>query len=176
MKYLQKFNESFIISDEMKREIDSLNQNIKIEDVETLFVDLIDEYIIKFIDLRKFYYIEENSYTINYDEEGKDIKRPATYLSYKIYVRVEIIDKSNIEKYKEYKDHLFIDNSDYMLDILGHRYSIFNSVIRFDRNLNKEIDTLEFTPKNVLWLKKFGKPTYGINKKYINSYRYKYSE
>jgi hypothetical protein len=32
------------------------------------------------------------------------------------------------------------------------------------------IDELLFYPKNVLWLKEFGKPLYGLNKKYLKSF------
>lgn len=171
MKFLKQFNEAVTITDEMKEELSSINQDLKLSDIEELFIDFIDDGTIKFIDFKKVYYVDEDSYTINYDEEtNQEIKRPATYVNYKIYVTIEILDDSRIKEYQDFKRYLFLHNEEQISDMLGHTYSIFNTRIVYDNSLRKNIDHIQFQANKVLWLKKFGKPLYGINRKYVTSF------
>lgn len=167
MKHIKLF-EHVTITDEMKEELDSLNHNITQSDIEELFIDFLDNESIKFSDFMKAYRVEENSYTINYDENENEIKRPATYLNGKVYITVKILDINKLDEYKKHRD--WILTNDDIIKMIGWKYSIFNSTLRYNEQNQFWINKLEFNCCHVLWLKKFGKPTYGINRKYITSF------
>ena len=178
MKYLKLF-EAVKITDEMKEELDGLNHDLTLEEIENLFVDFIEigSEIIQFVGFNKAYIVEENSSTISYidgDSRNGSIERPATYLTYRIVVSIKIVDMSKVDKYLEFRDWFL--KSIQIQNILGHRYSLMSKLFKFPngeyssgRN-GEYTDELNFYPKNVLWLKKFGKPLYGLNKKYLKSF------
>lgn len=178
MKYLKLF-EAVKITDEMKEELDSLNHDLTLEEIENLFVDFIEvgSEIIEFIGFDKRYEVDENSTTISYidgDSRNGSIARPATYLTYTIKVSIKILDMSKVDQYLEFRDWFI--KSIQIQNILGHRYSLMSRLFKYPngeysggRN-GEYVDELNFYPKNILWLKKFGKPLYGLNKKYLKSF------
>ncbi len=178
MKYLKLF-ERVTITDEMKEELDGLNHDLTLEEIENLFVDFIEigSEIIQFVGFNKAYIVEENSSTISYidgDSRNSSIERPATYLTYRIIVSIKIVDMSKVDKYLEFRDWFL--KSIQIQNILGHRYSLMSKLFKFPNGEyssgrdGEYTDELNFHPKNVLWLKKFGKPLYGLNKKYLKSF------
>lgn len=169
MKYLKLF-EAVKITDEMKEELDSLNHDLTLEEIENLFVDFIEvgSEIIEFVGFDKWYEVTETS------SIRDSIERPATYLTYNIKVSIKIVDMSKVDSYLEFRDWFL--KSIQIQNILGHRYSLISKLFKYPNGEysggrdGEYIDELRFYPKNVLWLKEFGKPLYGLNKKYLKSF------
>ena len=167
MKYLKLF-ETVKITDEMKEDLDGLNHDLTLEEIENLFVDFIEvgSEIIEFLGFDKWYEVTETS------SIRDSIERPATYLTYTIKVSIKIVDMSKVDSYLEFRDWFL--KSIQIQNILGH--SLMSKLFKYPNGeysgeySGEYVDELHFYPKNVLWLKEFGKPLYGLNKKYLKSF------
>lgn len=138
-----------IITDEMKSKLDDINHNMTFDDIVELFVEYIDNETIKFLDFRKIYQIRESTKTYHNDED-EAIVEPCSYLYSTIYCSVKILNMSNLQDYIDYRDYIL--QNIHVIDILGHKYCIFNSTLRIDKGTGFNINTLEFKCKRVLWL------------------------
>lgn len=140
MKDINTFVPVRVITDDMKNKLDSLTNTTQ-DDIEVLFIDLLDDGGLKFSNFDKFYQLVETTSTTN------GITKPIQYLTCRIYITATITEK--LEEYMERRDYI-LKNSD-VINMLGYKYSTFNSTNNYVIG-EGWINKLYFEINRVLWL------------------------
>lgn len=147
------------VTDKMKSDLDNLNRELTIDDIKNHFFDITDWNGITFTNFRKVYRLN-NSKSITYpylreDDEvdyDRPVEKPTQWLTYTIYVDVDILREDFRDKYLECRHEL---TNLWFKDLYEHELIEFNC--KFCKYPNGEYssnnDVLHFWPKKSLWLK-----------------------
>jgi hypothetical protein len=137
--------------------LNSINYDLQLIDIQNLFVDLTDYNAIRFTEYSRQYY-KTNTYNITYpiingeSDYYKPIKTPAELMSYRLYIRLEILRDEYRDEYLKIRNEL---TNPIITDIIGHQYIQLNSsFIKYPSGgfSTSNTDILEFWPKQSLWL------------------------
>lgn len=155
--YTQNFN--IRENDKYKEYIDVLNNknnNIHYNDILYSLIDIIDEGWIEIDTIRKIYTIQESS------SSNDGVKRKRNYITYKIEIKVQILDKSKIKEYYEFKCDQFMELMSGLfkhknLNSICNPNSFYRTVNNNERYEKLEVDEPEFDvfdlhPNFVNWL------------------------
>lgn len=139
------------------KELDDKNNNLTVDDITYALIDIIDDEIIEIKKIEKIYKLDK-VYPRTYKEK--------VYITYKIDILVQFLNKDKIKEYCDFRDDFFYE---VMSEIHGHRilnrvcskHSHFVTVDSSGRRIYDrrpwdapvdEFDEFDLHPNKVVWI------------------------